>query len=329
MTDHPARVSQAARANTTSTAPPAACKDIVDLFRDTGIGKEGYSIIGQGRIDEILSQKSEDRRGRFLRRLRASSNTRTRKEECEKRLCDHTRDNLSRVEDILAELDRAQLEPLEEAERSGAATIWHLRDELTRAGTVRAFVHAHATAPRSALQRLERAARRLGRGHCPRGKSAPDESERGSARSADAGARRTLENAVTAAAHDAVLELTREVGSSAKASVRRRRARTSTAWRSRRACACTSGRGREARPERPRLMRIIAIIERDALANRTNDHRADASRRQPDGKKRCKPRRKKPERPKKSWKPISSSHHRRDEPPERRAHQRGAAFHHA
>ena len=45
----------------------AACrlKDIIELFRDTGVGKEGYSIIGQGRIDEILSQKSEDRRGVF------------------------------------------------------------------------------------------------------------------------------------------------------------------------------------------------------------------------------------------------------------------------
>ena len=44
-----------------------ACRlrDIIDLFRDTGIGRDGYSIIGQGRIDEILSQKSEDRRGIF------------------------------------------------------------------------------------------------------------------------------------------------------------------------------------------------------------------------------------------------------------------------
>ena len=44
-----------------------ACRlrDIVDLFRDTGVGKDGYSLIGQGRIDEILSQKSEDRRQVF------------------------------------------------------------------------------------------------------------------------------------------------------------------------------------------------------------------------------------------------------------------------
>ena len=40
-------------------------KDIIDLFRDTGVGKEGYSLIGQGRIDEILSAKSEERRQVF------------------------------------------------------------------------------------------------------------------------------------------------------------------------------------------------------------------------------------------------------------------------
>ena len=43
-------------------------KDIVELFRDTGVGKEGYSIIGQGRIDEILSQRSEDRQAVFEKR---------------------------------------------------------------------------------------------------------------------------------------------------------------------------------------------------------------------------------------------------------------------
>ena len=47
-------------------------KDIVDLFRDTGVGKEGYSIIGQGRIDEILSQP-ENKRARFLKKQRGSA----------------------------------------------------------------------------------------------------------------------------------------------------------------------------------------------------------------------------------------------------------------
>ena len=54
----------------------SACrlKDIVELFRDTGVGKEGYSIIGQGRIDEILSQRARTGAA-FLKRRRALSNT--------------------------------------------------------------------------------------------------------------------------------------------------------------------------------------------------------------------------------------------------------------
>lgn len=89
----------------------AACrlKDVVDLFRDTGIGREGYSIIGQGRIDEILSQKGEDRRQVF-EEAAGIMKYRARKEEAERKL-ERTRDNLTRVEDILEELSR-HLEPL-------------------------------------------------------------------------------------------------------------------------------------------------------------------------------------------------------------------------
>ncbi len=89
----------------------AACrlKDVVDLFRDTGIGREGYSIIGQGRIDEILSQKGEDRRQVF-EEAAGIMKYRARKEEAERKL-ERTRDNLTRVEDILDELQR-HLEPL-------------------------------------------------------------------------------------------------------------------------------------------------------------------------------------------------------------------------
>ena len=106
----------------------SACrlKDIVELFRDTGVGKEGYSIIGQGRIDEILSQKSEDRRGVF-EEAAGIVKYRTRKEESEKRLS-NMRDNLSRVEDIIAELE-SQLEPLEKASET-ARRYLNLRDEL-------------------------------------------------------------------------------------------------------------------------------------------------------------------------------------------------------
>lgn len=74
-------------------------KDIRELFMDTGIGKEGYSIIGQGRIDDILSSKSEDRREIF-EEASGISRYKYKKEETLKKL-NKTMDNLSRVNDIL------------------------------------------------------------------------------------------------------------------------------------------------------------------------------------------------------------------------------------
>ncbi|MDD3410100.1 MAG: chromosome segregation protein SMC [Eubacteriales bacterium] len=90
----------------------AGCRlrDIVDMFRDTGVGKEGYSIIGQGRIDEILSQKSEDRRAIF-EEAAGISRFRARKDEAEQRL-KRADENLVRIVDVLDELER-QLRPLE------------------------------------------------------------------------------------------------------------------------------------------------------------------------------------------------------------------------
>ena len=89
-----------------------ACRlrDILELFRDTGIGREGYSLIGQGRIDEILSVKSEDRRQVFEEAAGVMT-FRVRKEEAERKLA-RTRDNLNRVNDILEEL-ASRVEPLE------------------------------------------------------------------------------------------------------------------------------------------------------------------------------------------------------------------------
>ncbi len=84
-------------------------KDIVDLFRDTGVGKEGYSIIGQGRIDEILSQRSEDRRTVF-EEAAGISRYRARKEEAEGRM-KRADENLLRVLDVLEELE-THLKPL-------------------------------------------------------------------------------------------------------------------------------------------------------------------------------------------------------------------------
>ena len=85
-------------------------KDIQELFMDTGVGRDGYSIIGQGKIDSIISSKSEDRRSIF-EEASGIVKFRTRKEEAVRKL-EHTNTNLSRVTDILTEINN-NLEPLE------------------------------------------------------------------------------------------------------------------------------------------------------------------------------------------------------------------------
>ncbi|MDL2257723.1 chromosome segregation protein SMC [Eubacteriales bacterium OttesenSCG-928-K08] len=113
-------------------------KDIHELFRDTGIGKEGYSIIGQGRVEEILSNKSGDRRT-ALEEAAGVMRYRARKEEAMRKL-EHTKKNLERLEDILNELD-AQCEPLyEQAEK--AKEYLTLRDELKDLD-INVFVHQY------------------------------------------------------------------------------------------------------------------------------------------------------------------------------------------
>ncbi|TBL77697.1 chromosome segregation protein SMC [Paenibacillus thalictri] len=88
---------------------PCRLKDITELFMDTGIGKEAYSIIGQGRIEEILSTKSEDRRGIF-EEASGIVKYKSRKKETEKKL-DETEQNLLRIHDLVSELED-QLGPL-------------------------------------------------------------------------------------------------------------------------------------------------------------------------------------------------------------------------
>ena len=101
-------------------------KDVNELFMDTGLGREGYSIIGQGKIDEILSVKSADRREVF-EEAAGISRYRHRKEEAERKLV-HTDENLVRVNDKIAELE-LQVEPLrEQSERARKFLV--LRDEL-------------------------------------------------------------------------------------------------------------------------------------------------------------------------------------------------------
>ena len=105
---------------------PCRLKDILELFMDTGIGKDGYSIIGQGKIDEILSNKSEDRR-RIFEEAAGIVKYRTRKAESEKKL-EQTKLNLLRINDILSEIE-ANIEPLR-LQADKAKQFLDLREEL-------------------------------------------------------------------------------------------------------------------------------------------------------------------------------------------------------
>ena len=104
----------------------ARLKDIHEMFMDTGMGREGYSNIGQGRIDEILSLKSADRREIF-EEAAGISKYRHRKEETERKLA-HTEDNLLRIGDKVSELE-LQLEPLR-VQSEKAKRYLELKDEL-------------------------------------------------------------------------------------------------------------------------------------------------------------------------------------------------------
>ena len=101
-------------------------RDVNELLMDTGLGREGYSIIGQGRIDEILSTKSRDRREIF-EEAAGISRFRHRKEESEKKL-QQTDENLLRINDKIAELE-LQINPLREQAETAKKYLL-LRDEL-------------------------------------------------------------------------------------------------------------------------------------------------------------------------------------------------------
>ncbi len=101
-------------------------RDIHEMFMDTGLGREGYSNIGQGRIDEILALKSGDRREIF-EEAAGISKYRHRKEETERKLL-HTEDNLLRIGDKVSELE-LQLEPLKQQSQK-AKQYLELKDEL-------------------------------------------------------------------------------------------------------------------------------------------------------------------------------------------------------
>lgn len=88
---------------------PCRRRDVIDAFRDIGLGKESYSVIGQGKIDSVLSAKPEDRRSIFEESA-GISKFKEEKKNSETKLANVT-DNLTRINDILAELEK-QLGPL-------------------------------------------------------------------------------------------------------------------------------------------------------------------------------------------------------------------------
>ena len=104
-------------------------RQVQELFYDTGIGKEGYSIIGQGQIDRILSSKPEDRRELFDEAAGIVKFKRRKLEAVKKMESEHQ--NLMRVSDILGELEK-QVGPLEKQSES-ARTYLKLREELKSA----------------------------------------------------------------------------------------------------------------------------------------------------------------------------------------------------
>lgn len=104
-------------------------KDIQELFMDTGVGREGYSIIGQGRIDEILSAKGEERR-RIFEEAAGIVKYKTRKNEAVNKL-EKEQQNLLRVDDIISELE-VQVEPLEKQSEK-AREYLRLKERLKQA----------------------------------------------------------------------------------------------------------------------------------------------------------------------------------------------------
>lgn len=113
-------------------------KDIKELFMDTGIGRDGYSFIGQGRVEDILSPNSETRREVF-EEAAGIVKYKTRKEEAIRKL-DKTTDNLDRVEDIVHELEQ-RIEPLREQSEKANKYI-ELKSELKKY-ELNYFVHEY------------------------------------------------------------------------------------------------------------------------------------------------------------------------------------------
>jgi chromosome segregation protein len=124
-------------------------KDIHELFMDTGIGREGYSIIGQGKIDEILSARGEDRRNIF-EEAAGIVKYKSRKQEASNRL-EREKVNLQRVEDIIEELSGRVESLAEQAEK--AIKYLDLREQL-KIVTINSFM-IQADAAKASISELD------------------------------------------------------------------------------------------------------------------------------------------------------------------------------
>ena len=149
---------------------PVRLRDIYELFLNTGIGRDGYSIIGQGRIAEMISRKSEERRSVF-EDASGIARYRVRKTEAQRRL-DTTEANMVRIRDVFSEVE-AQVGPLAreaekakkgivllEARRQADISLWlydsgRLLGEIEAAATTRSHAEFDLSQAQDALQSLE------------------------------------------------------------------------------------------------------------------------------------------------------------------------------
>ncbi len=127
---------------------PCRLKDITEYLRDAGMGREGYSIIGQGRVEELLSAKPEDRRAIF-EEAAGISKFKARKIEAERKLA-RTRENLEKVSLVLDEKGR-MLEPLRK--QAETAKKWLELRESLKYNEINTYIHQYETAA-EAKQRI-------------------------------------------------------------------------------------------------------------------------------------------------------------------------------
>ena len=120
---------------------PSRLKDIVNLLHDSGIGKNGYSIIGQGMVGKIVNSKPEERRVIF-EEAAGIAKFKSKKTEAERKLL-NTQDNLNRINDLIQEIDR-QLKPLRE--QAETAKIYHGLKEQLKVLEVNQYIHQYDTA---------------------------------------------------------------------------------------------------------------------------------------------------------------------------------------